>query len=260
MTIPDFSRKSQSTRYGFNILQLQAQENITVKNYADGEILCDKKLNSLRYLFDYLGIGVDEGKSCPFIEKPFTKINNDVRRHNFEFGNSDEIFNISNIHDVTLNVGKHRIGMEGSGWSNNGENMGRDLGELGTTAVLEIILGSYIHREHNDNKENYTVYKDGVSVDNFYYQKTPYFVFENFRIYKASPQFNFRASSDSTSLMKVKVGFSWTKMKMSYRDTEGSELGDFGEYANPRLNWLVSTQSFGPLSFPASRIQDLNRK
>jgi hypothetical protein len=150
--------------------------------------------------------------------------------------------------------------MEGSGWSNNGENMGRDLGELGTTAVLEIIPGSYIHREHNDNKENYTVYKDGVSVDNFYYQKTPYFVFENFRIYKASPQFNFRASSDSTSLMKVKVGFSWTKMKMSYRDTEGSELGDFGEHANPRLNWLVSTQSFGPLSFPASRIQDLNRK
>ena len=243
ITIPEFSRKSQTTKYGLNILQLQAQENITVKNYADGEILCDKRLNSLRYLFDYLGIGVDEGASCPFVKDTFVEIK--TSGVNAAPAVANEIFNISNIHDITLNVPeKNRMRAEDYGWIESDiGNMGRDLGELGTTAVLEIIPGSYIQREHNEIFGNrWNVHQPiegmgkGIGQEDFDYQRTPYFVFENFRIYKASPQFNFRASSDSTSLMKVKVGFSWTKMSIDYRVFNGDiYAGKFGKDVNPEL-------------------------
>lgn len=244
ITIPEFSRKSQNTKYGFNILQLQAQENITVKNYADGEILCDKRLNSLRYLFDYLGIGVDEGASCPFVKDTFKHVNQDDP---YEDPVSNEIFNLSEIHDITLNVPKeNRHPAKDIGWLEaDAGDMNRDLGELGTTAVLEIIPGSYIQREHNEIfGDRWNVHQPiegmgkGMGQNDFEYQRTPYFVFENFRIYKASPQFNFRAGTDA-SLMKVKIGFSWTKMSINYRVFNGDiYAGKFGKDVNPELIWV----------------------
>lgn len=245
ITLPDFSKKSESTRYGFNLLQLQPKDNITVKNYADGTILCDKKLNSLSYLFDYLGIGVDEGRSCDFISRDEAGVEKyEDTRLEGETGKfiQNEIFNISNIHDKMLEVAKeHKRNTKGTAWQlEPTEDMERDLGELETYAVLEIIPGSYIQREHNEPfGKDFTVGKFLGKTDLYSYMKTPYFVFENFRIYKATPRFSFKASSDSTSLLKIKVGFSWTKMEMKYRDASPSDsLKEFGEASNTKMPWM----------------------
>ena len=246
ITLPDFSKKSESTRYGFNLLQLQPKDNVTVKNYADGTILCDKKLNSLSYLFDYLGIGVDEGRSCDFISGDEAGVEKDGESGKF---NQNEIFNISNIHDKMLEVAKeHKRNTKGTAWQlEPTEDMERDLGELETYAVLEIIPGSYIQREHNEPfGKDFTVGKFLGKTDLYSYMKTPYFVFENFRIYKATPRFSFKASSDSTSLLKIKVGFSWTKMEMKYRDASPSDsLKEFGEASNTKMPWGYDESNWG---------------
>ena len=252
ITLPDFTKKSESTKYGFNLLQLQPKDNVTVKNYADGTILCDKKLNSLSYLFDYLGIGVDEGRSCDFIsgseagiEKDFSPEKDGVTG---KF-NQNEIFNISNIHDKMLEVAKeHKRNTKGTAWQlEPTEDMERDLGELETYAVLEIIPGSYIQREHNEPfGKDFTIGKFLGKPDLYSYMKTPYFVFENFRIYKATPRFSFKASSDSTNLLKIKVGFSWTKMEMKYRDASPSDsLKEFGEASNIKMPWSYDESNWG---------------
>lgn len=245
ITLPDFSKKSESTRYGFNLLQLQPKDNVTVKNYADGTILCDKKLNSLSYLFDYLGIGVDEGRSCDFISGNETGVEKDGEVGKFI---QNEIFNISNIHDKMLDVAKaHKRNTKGSAWVFEPEDMERDLGELETYAVLEVIPGSYIQREHNEPfGKDFTVGKFLGKPDLYSYMKTPYFVFENFRIYKATPRFSFKASSDSTSLLKVKVGFSWTKMEMKYRDASPSNsLKEFGEASHTKMPLGYTESTWG---------------
>lgn len=246
ITLPDFSKKSESTRYGFNLLQLQPKDNVTVKNYADGTILCDKKLNSLSYLFDYLGIGVDEGRSCDFISGSEAGVEKEGEVGKF---NQNEIFNISNIHDKMLEIAKeHKRNTKGTACQlEPTEDMERDLGELETYAVLEIIPGSYIQREHNEPfGKDFTVGKFLGKPDLYSYMKTPYFVFENFRIYKATPRFSFKASSDSTSLLKVKVGFSWTKMEMKYRDASPSDsLKEFGEASNTKMPWMYDESSWG---------------
>lgn len=246
ITLPDFSKKSESTRYGFNLLQLQPKDNVTVKNYADGTILCDKKLNSLSYLFDYLGIGVDEGRSCNFISGNEAGVEKECEVGKFI---QNEIFNISNIHDKMLEVAKaHKRNTKGTAWQlEPTEDMERDLGELETYAVLEIIPGSYIQREHNEPfGKDFTVGRFLGKPDFYSYMKTPYFVFENFRIYKATPRFSFKASSDSASLLKIKVGFSWTKMEMKYRNASPSDsLKEFGEASNTKMPWSYDESSWG---------------